>query len=63
LLLLEEALLQGKTGQPKERLKMTMDSGKIQKRPQCSMLRNKDRYSRRKERSSKEVKDIHQRDN
>jgi hypothetical protein len=63
LLLLGEALLQEKTEQPKERLKMTTESGKLQKRPQHSMLRKKDKYSRRKEKSSKEIKDLHQRDN
>jgi hypothetical protein len=63
VLSLKEVLLQEKTKELKERLKMTTESGKLQKRPQCSMLRKKDRYSRRQEKSSKETKDIHQRDN
>jgi hypothetical protein len=63
LLSLEEALLQEKIEKPKERLKTTMELGKLQKRPQCLMLRMKDRYSRRQEKSSTEVKDIHQSDN
>jgi hypothetical protein len=63
LLLLEEALLQGKTEQPKEGLKMTMESGKLQKIPQRSMLRKKGIYLRRQGKSSKDIKDIHQRDN
>jgi hypothetical protein len=63
LLLLEEALQQEKTEQPKEGLKMTTESGKLQKRPQRLMLRKKGRYSRRQGKSSKEIKDIHQRDN
>jgi hypothetical protein len=47
LLLLEEALLQEKIKQAKEGLKMTMELGKLQKIPQCLMLRNKGRYSKR----------------
>jgi hypothetical protein len=63
LLLLEEALLQGKTKKPKEGLKMTTELGKLYKRPQHSMLIKKGIYSRRKGKSSKEIKNIHQRDN
>jgi hypothetical protein len=63
LLSLEEALLQEKTEQPQERLKTTTKSGKLQKRPQRSMLIRKYKYSRRQEKSSKEVKDLYERDN
>jgi hypothetical protein len=61
LLLLEETLLQEKIDQPKERLQRTLESGKLQRRTKPLMQRKKDKCLRRKEKSSKETKVLHQR--
>jgi hypothetical protein len=63
LLSLEEVLLQEKTEKPKEILQMTTELGKLQRRPQRSMLSKKDRYLKRQEKSSKDIKGLHQRNN
>jgi hypothetical protein len=62
----EDKVAQGKTTDDhrvRKATEMTTESGKLLRRPQCLILRKKDRYLRRQEKSSKEIKGLHQRNN
>jgi hypothetical protein len=59
MLLLEEALVQERIEQPKEISQKSQVSGKMRRRLRLLMQRKKDKYLRKKDRSSRVTKDPH----
>jgi hypothetical protein len=55
----EEALLQQRIEQPKERSQKTQVSGKLRRRIRLLMRRNKDEPLRKQDKSSRGTKDLH----